>query len=374
MKRKDGKKKLKAIRSRPEYVDGLRDSQRKLGVLYPKISKDMYSAVSLFSGCGGLDLGFQGGFSVFNQDYATNPFRILAAYDNLTDAIQTYRLNLGNEIEDRDLSNPTEHTMPKADVLLGGFPCQDFSSSGPKVGLDGERGKLYTTLVRYMKLHQPKVVVAENVPHLARLAGGKYLDHILSEFTRCGYRFNVWELYCPEYGLPQSRRRLFMVGVRNDLQGFPKKPISTHKSHFFTVDEALSDLEKISNESVTNQSQYFVASRASSGGGQGDHCNRIGDVAYCIRANSRGRIQFHYNLDRRLTVRECARLQSFPDEFVFPFTTQRNLTLIGNAVPPIVAHKVALSISNYLSEILNNINNNSNYEYEDKFYQMDMAF
>jgi DNA (cytosine-5)-methyltransferase 1 len=107
-------------------------------------------------------------------------------------------------------------------------------------------------------------------------------------------------------------------------------------------------LETISDEAVTNQSQYFVASRASCGGGQGDHTNEANTVAYCIRANSRGRIQFHYALERRLTVRECARLQSFPDQFVFPFTTQRNLTLIGNAVPPILGYRVAVSVENFM--------------------------
>ena len=118
-----------------------------------------------------------------------------------------------------------------------------------------------------------------------------------------------------------------------------------------TISEALCDLESIADERVTNQSQYFVATRATSGGGQGDNVNEPDKVAYCIRANARGRIQFHYKLDRRLTVRECARLQTFPDEFVFPFTTQRNLNLIGNAVPPILAHAVANTVAAFLSAV-----------------------
>lgn len=349
MRRKDGKKKLKSLRSKPEYEYGLRDNQlHRDGALRITDKSNAYTTVSLFTGCGGLDLGFQGDFEVYGKKYDRNPFRTLSAYDNLDDAVSTYRLNLGNEIESRDLSEASEDQMPSADVLLGGFPCQDFSSSGPKVGVDGERGKLYMSLCRYMRHHRPKIVVGENVPHLGRLDGGRHLSQILSDFEDCGYRFRVWELYCPEYGLPQSRRRLFLVGIRDDLEGFPKKPKPTHLAQFFSIDQALKDLEAIDNEAVTNQSQYFVASKATAGGGQGDHTNRRGEVAYCIRANARGRIQFHYDLDRRLTVRECARLQSFPDDFVFPFTTQRNLTLIGNAVPPIVAHQVANSIGDYL--------------------------
>ena len=99
---------------------------------------------------------------------------------------------------------------------------------------------------------------------------------------------------------------------------------------------------------ATNQSKYFVSSKATAGGGQGDTVNEADKVALCIRANARGRIQFHYRLPRRLTVRECARVQTFPDEFVFPYTTQRNLTLIGNAVPPILAHAVAASVARFL--------------------------
>ena len=142
-----------------------------------------------------------------------------------------------------------------------------------------------------------------------------------------------------------------MIGVRDDLESEPLKPVPTHLDRYIPINVALSDLEGINDESITNQSQYFVATRATKGGGQGDRTNRAGKVAYCIRANSRGRIQFHYALDRRLTVRECARLQSFPDEFVFPYSTQRNLTMIGNAVPPILAHKVACSVVDYLKTL-----------------------
>jgi DNA (cytosine-5)-methyltransferase 1 len=241
--------------------------------------------------------------------------------------------------------------MPQADVLTGGFPCQDFSSSGPKVGLAGKRGRLYEVLVDYMRTHRPKVVVGENVPHLARLAKGQMLETILDDLEAEGYNFQVWELYGPDYGLPQSRRRLILMGVRNDLPGFPQLPRPTHATKPITVDLALADLEEVADESIPNQSQYFIASRATAGGGQGDHSNVRGKVAYCIRANARGRIQFHYELDRRLTVRECARLQSFPDEFVFPFSTQRNLTLIGNAVPPILGHAVAKSVAEYLASL-----------------------
>lgn len=346
MKRKDGLPKQKSKRNKPEFTHGFREAGQVTCDLTQSVPQ--ISVVSLFSGCGGLDLGFEGGFDFLGANYERLPFRVDAAFDNLGDAIETYKFNLGDAIESLDLATADIVDLPKADVLIGGFPCQDFSSSGPKVGLKGERGQLYTVLRDYMQEHQPKVVIGENVPHLRGLNKGKYLEKIVSDFEGCGYKVAVWELFGPDYGLPQSRRRLIIACVRADLNGFPVKPKPTHTASHVPIDVALSDLVDITDESVTNQSQFFIASKASSGGGQGDHTNQIGKVAYCIRANSRGRIQFHHSLGRRLTVRECARLQSFPDEFVFPFTTQRNLTLIGNAVPPIMGHAVAKSVRDFL--------------------------
>lgn len=174
---------------------------------------------------------------------------------------------------------------------------------------------------------------------------------ILNDFEAEGYNFNVWNLFAPDYGLSQSRRRLFLVGVRKELGAPPKPPTPTHLNRYRPIEEAIGDLKEITDESITNQSQYFMATKATAGGGQGDHNNKIGQLAYCIRANARARIQFHYELERRLTVRECARLQSFPDEFVFPFAAMTNMTQIGNAVPPTLAHHVAKTVAEYLSQI-----------------------
>lgn len=352
MRRKDGKPKRKARRTMPQYSHGFFQSPKTAKYRHACWSgtrePSHHRVVSLFSGCGGLDLGFAGGFRVFRRDFQALPFDVVFAVDNSEDAVRAYELNLGPHVQSGDLTDMDMSRLPECDVLLGGFPCQDFSSSGPKVGLTGSRGQLYRVLVDYMRRHRPKLVVGENVPHLARLRGGRYLDTILRDFRAEGYQFDVWDLYAPDFGLPQSRRRLFLVGVREDISGFPERPEPTHAAAHFPIDQALKDLEAMEDERVTNQSQFYVATRATAGGGQGDHTNRAGEVAYCIRANARGRIQFHYKLPRRLTVRECARLQSFPDEFVFPFSTQRNLTLIGNAVPPLLGHQVASSVAEFL--------------------------
>jgi DNA (cytosine-5)-methyltransferase 1 len=352
MRRKDGLPKRRAKRAKPVYECGFKDHAETQAYISPNWSNprpsEDHAVVSLFAGCGGLDLGLVGGFEFLDQRRDPLPFRIIKAVDYLDDAVATYRLNLGAEIERGDLRRLDVASLPPAPVLTGGFPCQDFSSSGTKRGFDGSRGRLYQVLTDYMAAHRPKVVLGENVPHLARLRGGHYLRTIIAEFEAQGYRFDVWDLYAPDYGLPQSRRRLFIVGVRDDLPGFPERPAPTHAHAHVPIKRALADLEPITGEAVTNQSQYFVATKASSGGGQGDHTNDPDKVAYCIRANARGRIQFHHHLPRRLTVRECARLQSFPDQFVFPFSTQRNMTLIGNAVPPLLGHVVGQALAAYL--------------------------
>lgn len=370
MRRKDNQPKRKARRGKPEYDFGFRGNPATAAYRHPLCegmrTADHRTLVSLFSGCGGMDLAFTGGFKVLGRRYSAFPVDILAAYDFLPDAVECHRLNLGEYAKLADLTNIPPTSLPAADILTGGFPCQDFSSSGPKSGFEGKRGKLYRILIDYMRAHRPKVVVGENVPHLARLNGGAYLSAILKEFEEVGYHFDLWELYAPDFGVPQSRRRLFFIGIRDDLPGFPHRPVPTVRQPV-TIAEALADLEGVDDETVPNQSQFFVSSKATSGGGQGDHKNDPDKVSYCIRANARGRIQFHHRLDRRLTVRECARLQTFPDEFVFPFTTQRNLTLIGNAVPPVLGYSVAKSVLAYLDALENGAESTASVEPQRSF-------
>jgi DNA (cytosine-5)-methyltransferase 1 len=276
------------------------------------------------------------------------PFEIAAAYDIDDRAVQTYRLNLADHAHCVDLTKIDLASLPSADVLTGGFPCQDFSSCGPKRGLADRRGNLYTIVRDYMQLHRPKVVIAENVPHLRRMKGGRVLDLIVEDLSAVGYTFKVWDIYCPDYGLPQSRRRLFFVGVREDIERFPIAPQPTHVMSHIPIEFAIRDLERVRTEEIPNQSQYFVATRATAGAGQGDQRSVRTEIAYTVRANPKARVHFHYSLRRRLTVRECARLQSFPDEFVFPHAASQNFLEIGNAIPPIIAHVVGKSIAEFL--------------------------
>jgi DNA (cytosine-5)-methyltransferase 1 len=311
-----------------------------------------FTTVSFFCGCGGLDLGFRGGFNYKGRSIPRLPFDIVSAFDNEEKCITTYKNNISNHAEVKDLSNYDPNEVVSADLLIGGFPCQEFSTAGPRKGLKSERGRLYKALIKYIKTHSPKIVIGENVPGLANIDDGKALKTITSEIEDAGYTVQVWTLYGPNYGLPQRRTRLFIVGVRNDLPGFPTAPrIVYQENNFKSTRWAIEDLEQVDCDSVANQSQYFKASPAKKGNGQGDEITPADLPSYTIRANAKSRVQFHYRLKRRLTVRECARLQGFPDNFAFPHSATTNIMQIGNAVPPLLANVVAKSIAKYLNEL-----------------------
>ena len=301
--------------------------------------KAPYSVVSYFCGCGGLDLGFRGGFKYHDEDYPALPFNILEAYDNEPRCIETYNDYFGaGHATVKDLATVKPEEVSKADILIGGFPCQEFSSCGPLGGLESERGRLYRTLIAYMNTHKPKIVVGENVINLERMEKGEVLKTIKKDLAAAGYVVKVWKMFAPDYGIPQRRTRLIIMCVRKDIfdkYGFPEEPEARFKDKHRSIEWAIGDLVDVTDNSVIpNQGDYFEASKAKKG-----------------RANPKSRVQFHYSLDRRLTVRECARIQTFPDDFSFKFSKTVNISQIGNAVPPIMAYLVAQRVKQYLDKI-----------------------
>jgi DNA (cytosine-5)-methyltransferase 1 len=305
----------------------------------------------MFTGIGGLDMGFEGGFTYKEKKFRTQPFENIGAFEKDEKCVETIKRNLKIPINQLELNEDNVSEFPAAQVLIGGFPCQEFSSCGPLGGLDSERGQLYRVLVSYMSKHRPLVVCGENVVNLARMQKGAVLKKIVEDFSAQGYNVQVWNLYAPDFGIPQNRRRLFFICTRNDLIGQPKPPTPKFLGNHLTTKWALEDLEHILDESVPNQSQYFKASRAKKGNGQGDERCKADEPSYTIRANAKSRVQFHYSLDRRLTIRECARLQTFPDSYIFPHSATASVMQIGNAVPPVLAHTVASQITLFLNSL-----------------------
>lgn len=293
-------------------------------------------------------MGFRGNFVYHGETYKKQPFEIIAAYDFNDACIKTYNDYFGNHAKVLDLETANPEDMVSADILIGGFPCQEFSSCGPLGGLESERGQLYKALIRYMNIHHPKIVVGENVINLERMKDGQVINIIINDLKNAGYKVAVWKMFAPDYGVPQRRTRLFFICVREDIDGFPQMPYAKFAKSHRSIEWAIGDLIHITDESVPNQSQYFAASRARKGNGQGDENNKKDRPAYTIRANPKSRVQFHYELDRRLTVRECARIQTFPDDFIFSFPKTTSISQIGNAVPPVLAYCVATSIATFL--------------------------
>lgn len=195
-----------------------------------KISQDAhkYNVVSLFSGCGGMDLGFEGGFSFLNKEYEKNPFDIIFANDIFKQAAQMYEDNFDKPVERRDIKelDVTKDFPDKpVDVVLGGFPCQSFSYAGKRKGLSDPRGQLYLQMIRVIDHYKPKMFVAENVDGIRNSRKNKEgqnvdtsaLDTILKDFDKHGYNVQYHVLLAADYGVPQMRRRVIIMGIRKDL-------------------------------------------------------------------------------------------------------------------------------------------------------------
>lgn len=301
------------------------------------------SVVSMFSGCGGLDLGFVGGFDFLGKHYAKTGFEIVWANEINAAACKSYRANFGDESIIEGDVNECAETMPKhADIIIGGFPCQDISINGKMLGIKGKRSILYTKIVEAVERIRPKVFVAENVGSLFMKTNKDSLDKILEDFTATGYKINCQLYNTADYGVPQTRERVFIVGTRPDMPDFvPPAPLGLSP---VTAKEAIGDLESRAEDKAFSH----IWSKAQVSGEQGNRRMMADRPGYTIRSECHGNIQFHYSLPRRISMREAARFQSFPDTFVFPCGLRETERQIGNAVPPVMAWMIAQSVKNVL--------------------------
>lgn len=308
--------------------------QKSLGTASGKAT-----VVSLFAGCGGLDLGFIGGFRFLGTFYPATGFDIVWANEINTAACRTYQTNFGaGSIVEGDI-NDCMATMPvHADVLIGGFPCQDISINGKMLGIKGKRSVLYQTMVEAVKRLRPCVFVAENVGSLLMRTHRETLGKILADFSSFGYHVTCRLYNTADYGVPQTRERVFIVGTRPDMPLFvPPAPLSVRP---VTAREAIGDLESLPED----RGFAHIWSKARVSGEQGNRSMVADRPGYTIRSECHGNIQFHYGLPRRISMREAARFQSFPDTFVFPCGLRETERQIGNAVPPVMAWHMAQAV------------------------------
>lgn len=357
--------------------------------------------ISLFSGGGGLDLGFQ-----------KAGFDIIWANDNEINTVETYKENIGDHIVFGDINEIDLKTIPKAEVVIGGPPCQSFSLSG-KRDVNDPRGQLVWRYIDVLKQVNPLVFVFENVTGLLSAKdkdGNKVFDLLKTEFGNIGYKVKSQVLNSVNYGVPQKRKRVIVVGFKvNREYSFPK-PTHSLKDKILEkaviVEDALSDLgspvkdnelasyisepkNKYQAYLRTNSEEYitdhlwptmseldkYICKHVKPGGNymdipptvdskrirrlqkEGGHTTCYGRMdpkqpsytinTYFNRPNVGCNI--HYSEDRIITVREALRIQSFPDNYhIFSKTKKARNTIVGNAVPPLLAYNIALSIKKLL--------------------------
>ena len=327
--------------------------------------------ISLFSGAGGKDLGILGGFTIFNNYYGKNDFEIIYANDFDKFACETYEHNFPHDIELGDIRDVDVTKLPRADIVVGGFPCQDFSVAGNRKGFDSDRGMLYLQMKRVIDEIKPIAFIAENVEGLTNLNGDETMERIKDDLRASGYVVEHHLLNAADFNVPQRRRRVFIIGIRKDAFKDIKIPYPnpTHTNNLFgkpwmTSKEAIDDLwdeldsGKYANHETKNYSKAkFYPGKKSQGNIRID----ANSPAPVIRAEHHGNIEGHYRTLngvetddvtqwRRLSIREVARLQTFPDNFVFPVSTSSAYRQIGNAVPPVLAWHIFRAVNLYLKK------------------------
>ncbi len=353
--------------------------------------KKEYKVLDLFCGCGGLSKGFE-----------MAGYNIVLGVDFNEAALKTYAYNHnGSKTLCGDLS--ALETFDKInelingdtiDVIIGGPPCQGFSLTGPR-NFDDERNKLYLAMIEAVRRYQPKAFMIENVPGMATLYKGEVKNEILKRFKNIGYNVTCKILCSADYGVPQIRKRLVFIGLRNNKEEFEfPLPVYT-PDNYITCEQAISDLPSLEDNIGADVSEYImepqnefqrimrgdcnilynhkavdhkqfvkdIIALVPDGGNWKDLPKGIGESRNFHMAWTRYRSDkpsrtidtghrnnFHYKWNRCPTVRESARLQTFPDNFVFLGNKGQQDRQVGNAVPCFMAKAIAIQLLNYLNK------------------------
>lgn len=291
--------------------------------------------VSLFSGAGGLDYGIK---SAGND--------ILWANDIDKNAVETYRHNIGNEIHCADISNIDIKDIPNSDVVVGGFPCQGFSQANLRRTIDDERNHLYKFFYQVIEEKQPLFFIAENVKGILSLGDGEVIKQILADFESAGYVVELHKVNMANYGIPQTRERVLIIGQNKKKIGnkmlfqFPKELYSKGGMNGLQKWISIKDvLDKYPDPDMPNNlpnhvySKYKVVYRNFTAHRQTNP--DYPSPTILARGNGKGGVCAipHYNGKRRLTIRESAAIQTFPDNFEFFGSMGACYRQIGNAVP-----------------------------------------
>lgn len=368
--------------------------------------KDKINTVSLFSGAGGLDLGielaglvatigYERAMNAFYSDKATfdkvreqSIFHTVYTNDNFQEANETYRMNFRNEILQHQKDIRKVAYFPKNELMIGGFPCPGFSEAGPRL-IDDERNFLYIHFIRALVQTQPSFFVAENVKGMMTLGKGEVLRQIVEDFASAGYTVTPYLVNARDYGVPQIRERVFLIGVHKEkiekrfkykyelpspTHGNPEKlDLFGEMKPWVTLRDAIGDLEE-------NPGEYFEGSYSTIYMSR-NRKKSWDEQSFTIQASGRqapqhpggepmekvgtNRWEFRGDQNRRLSINEIKRIQTFPDWFEFSFGSpigksgkpiSRNAQIdkvykqIGNAVPVLLARAIVQPIADFLVE------------------------
>ena len=298
------------------------------------------TVVSLFSGAGGLDLGFtQAGHEV------------IWANDLFEDAVKSYRLNLGNHIVLKNIYDIPSQDIPESDIIIGGFPCQGFSVANTGRHEDDERNKLYLEMIRVIRDKSPRYFLAENVKGIMSLGKGQVFQNILNDFRALGYNVQYQLMNAADYGVPQKRYRVIIVGIRNDLHQRYVYPEPTHTSTATLNQKAWVSVAKAFEgipdpDKPNNMPNHVYSKYKLNFNGYLGHRPINPDApapTVTARGDDKGGVVIlpHPNGLRRMTCRELATIQSFPLNYTFVGGISSVCRQIGNAVPPMLAQAIA---------------------------------
>lgn len=312
---------------------------------------------SLFCGCGGTDVGLVGGFDFLGKKYCSNNMKIVYANDIDDNACKIFKENFGLKPDNRDIRQVSSSELPDFDILTGGFPCQSFSiiAQNPKrLGVKDDRGRLFFEMCRILRDKKPKCFIAENVKGLLTANQRSAFPLILEEFINSGYDVKYKVLNSANFGVPQKRERVIIVGFRKDLKidfVFPDNIISN--------EDLFEPLKKVIDKTVDEK--YFFSEKAVAGmmkrrekmnkGRAQDvekPCNTVGAHLAKVSLNSTDPVLLDGSRYRRFTPREVARIQSFPEQFELVGTEAAQYRALGNAIPPVMIWYVANKVKSYL--------------------------
>ena len=315
---------------------------------------------SLFSGCGGMDLGVSGNFEFLGKKYSKNPVEIVYANDNDKNACEIFNTNFNINCISKDIRDIKSDEIPPHHILTGGFPCQSFSiiaQNPPRLGCKNENGQLLFEMCRILKERKPICFVAENVKGILSANRGEAFPLILDAFKNASYNVKYSILNASDFGVPQKRERVFIVGFRDPkiLENFQfPEPVTQNNKvplekvifpeneideKYYFSEKAINGMKKVRHKMNKGRAQNI-----------NDSCNTVGAHLAKVSLNSTDPVLKINGRYRRFTPREVARIQSFPEDFILEGTDGRQYRALGNAVPPVLMWYVSKEIINAINK------------------------